>query len=150
MLPRSICLVIRKKLPAAGAAMQVLGGYGYVGEYVVSRLWRDAKLIEIGGGTLEACDQLRVRARGALEGKAAGGAREHGRREGAPHDLTREVEERGGEAAELLRVRPCAEKELLQLLPGRLRGSGWHYYLPSYYYLPVLLPGSGWRARGFA
>lgn len=38
----------------ADAAIQVLGGYGYVGEYVVSRLWRDAKLIEIGGGTLEA------------------------------------------------------------------------------------------------
>jgi isovaleryl-CoA dehydrogenase len=31
-----------------------LGGYGYVGEYVVERLWRDAKLLEIGGGTLEA------------------------------------------------------------------------------------------------
>ncbi len=39
---------------AADAAIQVLGGYGYMGEYVVSRLWRDAKLIEIGGGTLEA------------------------------------------------------------------------------------------------
>ncbi len=39
---------------AADAAMQVLGGYGYMGEYVVARLWRDAKLIEIGGGTLEA------------------------------------------------------------------------------------------------
>ena len=38
----------------ADAAMQVLGGYGYVGEYVVERLWRDAKLLEIGGGTLEA------------------------------------------------------------------------------------------------
>src|SRR5262249_35076499 len=38
----------------ADAAIQVLGGYGYVGEYVVERLWRDAKLIEIGGGTLEA------------------------------------------------------------------------------------------------
>jgi isovaleryl-CoA dehydrogenase len=38
----------------ADAAMQVLGGYGYMGEYVVERLWRDAKLIEIGGGTLEA------------------------------------------------------------------------------------------------
>jgi isovaleryl-CoA dehydrogenase len=36
------------------AAMQVLGGYGYVSEYVVERLWRDAKLLEIGGGTLEA------------------------------------------------------------------------------------------------
>lgn len=35
-------------------AMQVLGGYGYVGEYTVERLWRDAKLLEIGGGTNEA------------------------------------------------------------------------------------------------
>jgi isovaleryl-CoA dehydrogenase len=38
----------------ADAAIQVLGGYGYVGEYAVERLWRDAKLLEIGGGTLEA------------------------------------------------------------------------------------------------
>jgi len=38
----------------ADRAIQVLGGYGYVGEYVVERLWRDAKLIEIGGGTIEA------------------------------------------------------------------------------------------------
>jgi isovaleryl-CoA dehydrogenase len=38
----------------ADSAMQVLGGYGYMGEYVVERLWRDAKLLEIGGGTLEA------------------------------------------------------------------------------------------------
>jgi isovaleryl-CoA dehydrogenase len=34
-------------------AIQVLGGYGYVQEYTVERLWRDAKLIEIGGGTIE-------------------------------------------------------------------------------------------------
>ena len=34
-------------------AIQVMGGYGYVGEYVVERLWRDSKLLEIGGGTLE-------------------------------------------------------------------------------------------------
>jgi isovaleryl-CoA dehydrogenase len=38
----------------ADRAIQALGGYGYVGEYVVERLWRDAKLLEIGGGTLEA------------------------------------------------------------------------------------------------
>ncbi len=37
----------------ADSAMQVMGGYGYVGEYHVERLWRDAKLLEIGGGTLE-------------------------------------------------------------------------------------------------
>ena len=34
-------------------AIQVLGGYGYTGEYIVERLWRDAKLLEIGGGTIE-------------------------------------------------------------------------------------------------
>jgi len=38
----------------ADAAMQVLGGYGYCTEYRVEQFWRDAKLIEIGGGTLEA------------------------------------------------------------------------------------------------
>ena len=38
----------------ADRAIQVLGGYGYVGEYQVERLWRDAKLLEIGGGTTEA------------------------------------------------------------------------------------------------
>ncbi len=38
----------------ADSAIQVLGGYGYMGEYVVERLWRDAKLLEIGGGTVEA------------------------------------------------------------------------------------------------
>jgi len=34
--------------------LQVLGGNGYVGDYQVERLWRDAKLLEIGGGTNEA------------------------------------------------------------------------------------------------
>jgi isovaleryl-CoA dehydrogenase len=38
----------------ADSAIQVLGGYGYMSEYVVERLWRDAKLLEIGGGTNEA------------------------------------------------------------------------------------------------
>ena len=37
----------------ADSAMQVMGGYGYVGEYNVERLWRDSKLLEIGGGTIE-------------------------------------------------------------------------------------------------
>ena len=47
-----IAAPMAKKL--ADRAIQVLGGYGYVGEYVVERLWRDARLLEIGGGTLEA------------------------------------------------------------------------------------------------
>lgn len=38
----------------ADYAMQVLGGAGYCKEYPVEKLWRDAKLLEIGGGTLEA------------------------------------------------------------------------------------------------
>ena len=37
----------------ADNAMQVHGGYGYCGEYQIEQLWRDAKLLEIGGGTLE-------------------------------------------------------------------------------------------------
>ena len=38
----------------ADAAVQVLGGYGYCDEYRVEQFLRDAKLIEIGGGTIEA------------------------------------------------------------------------------------------------
>ncbi|MBM4391979.1 MAG: acyl-CoA dehydrogenase family protein [Deltaproteobacteria bacterium] len=37
----------------ADRAMQVLGGNGYCTEFPIERLLRDAKLIEIGGGTLE-------------------------------------------------------------------------------------------------
>jgi isovaleryl-CoA dehydrogenase len=37
----------------ADHAMQVLGGAGYCTEYPVERFLRDAKLLEIGGGTLE-------------------------------------------------------------------------------------------------
>ncbi len=37
----------------ADTAIQVLGGYGYCEEYKVERLYRDAKLLEIGGGTIE-------------------------------------------------------------------------------------------------
>jgi len=46
------CATMGKEV--ADRAIQVLGGYGYVGEYQVERLWRDAKLLEIGGGTIEA------------------------------------------------------------------------------------------------
>jgi isovaleryl-CoA dehydrogenase len=37
----------------AGEAIQILGGNGYINEYPVGRLWRDAKLYEIGAGTSE-------------------------------------------------------------------------------------------------
>ena len=34
-------------------AIQTLGGVGYTNEYPTGRLWRDAKLYEIGAGTSE-------------------------------------------------------------------------------------------------
>ena len=37
----------------AGEAIQALGGNGYINEFPVGRLWRDAKLYEIGAGTSE-------------------------------------------------------------------------------------------------
>ena len=37
----------------AGEAIQMLGGNGYINEYSAGRLWRDAKLYEIGAGTSE-------------------------------------------------------------------------------------------------
>ncbi len=46
------CATAAKEI--ADAAVQVLGGYGYCSEYRVEQFLRDAKLIEIGGGTLEA------------------------------------------------------------------------------------------------
>lgn len=37
----------------AGEAIQILGGNGYINEFPTGRLWRDAKLYEIGAGTSE-------------------------------------------------------------------------------------------------
>jgi len=37
----------------AGEAIQILGGNGYINDYPTPRLWRDAKLYEIGAGTSE-------------------------------------------------------------------------------------------------
>jgi isovaleryl-CoA dehydrogenase len=37
----------------AGEAIQVLGANGYINEFPAGRLWRDAKLYEIGAGTSE-------------------------------------------------------------------------------------------------
>lgn len=47
-----VCAPMAKRV--ADRAIQVLGGNGYISEYQVERFWRDAKLLEIGGGTLEA------------------------------------------------------------------------------------------------
>ncbi|MFN8215976.1 MAG: acyl-CoA dehydrogenase family protein [Solirubrobacterales bacterium] len=40
-------------MKAASEAVQVLGGYGYIDEFPVERYMRDAKLMQIGGGTAE-------------------------------------------------------------------------------------------------
>ncbi|HEY0295222.1 MAG TPA: isovaleryl-CoA dehydrogenase [Bordetella sp.] len=37
----------------AGEGVQILGGNGYINDYPTGRLWRDAKLYEIGAGTSE-------------------------------------------------------------------------------------------------
>ncbi|HEX7667018.1 MAG TPA: isovaleryl-CoA dehydrogenase [Polyangiaceae bacterium] len=37
----------------AGQTIQILGGNGYINEFPAARLWRDAKLYEIGAGTSE-------------------------------------------------------------------------------------------------
>jgi short/branched chain acyl-CoA dehydrogenase len=37
----------------AREATQVFGGYGFMNEYAVARMWRDAKILEIGEGTSE-------------------------------------------------------------------------------------------------
>jgi len=60
------CASIGKEI--ADNSMQVMGGYGYVGEYVVERLWRDSKLLEIGGGTNESHHKNMIRDLNKLDG----------------------------------------------------------------------------------
>ncbi|MFZ3208935.1 MAG: acyl-CoA dehydrogenase family protein [Geobacteraceae bacterium] len=38
---------------AADESVQIHGGYGYIKDFPVERIWRDSKLLEIGGGTKE-------------------------------------------------------------------------------------------------
>jgi isovaleryl-CoA dehydrogenase len=49
----SILFAAEKATWMAGEAIQCLGGNGYINEYPTGRLWRDAKLYEIGAGTSE-------------------------------------------------------------------------------------------------
>ena len=48
-----ILVAAEKATWMAGEAIQALGGNGYINEYPTGRLWRDAKLYEIGAGTSE-------------------------------------------------------------------------------------------------
>ncbi|MFN3885158.1 MAG: isovaleryl-CoA dehydrogenase [Rhodocyclaceae bacterium] len=49
----AILFAAEKATWMAGEAIQTLGGNGYINEYPTGRLWRDAKLYEIGAGTSE-------------------------------------------------------------------------------------------------
>jgi len=48
-----ILVAAEKATWMAGEAIQILGGNGYINEFPAGRLWRDAKLYEIGAGTSE-------------------------------------------------------------------------------------------------
>ena len=42
----------------ADRCLQLHGGWGYMDEYVVSRAWRDARLLTLGGGTSEVMREI--------------------------------------------------------------------------------------------
>jgi isovaleryl-CoA dehydrogenase len=48
-----ILLAAEKATWMAGEGIQIFGGNGYINDYPLGRLWRDAKLYEIGAGTSE-------------------------------------------------------------------------------------------------
>ena len=50
---------------SAENAVQIHGGYGYIGEFPVERYYRDAKLGEIGGGTSQIQEMIIVRKLGS-------------------------------------------------------------------------------------
>ena len=49
--PAAILYAAEKATWLAGEAIQALGGNGYINDYPTGRIWRDAKLYEIGAGT---------------------------------------------------------------------------------------------------
>ncbi len=50
----------------AREATQIHGGYGFMNEYPVARMWRDAKILEIGEGTSEVQRMLIARELGLV------------------------------------------------------------------------------------
>ena len=48
----------------ADRCLQLHGGYGYMAEYEISRIWRDTRLITIGGGTSEIMREILSRIQG--------------------------------------------------------------------------------------
>ena len=67
----SVEAISMAKLFAADAAQKIVydlqqlyGGYGYVNEYAISRVWRDIRLLTIGGGTSEIMKEIIGKCRG--------------------------------------------------------------------------------------
>jgi isovaleryl-CoA dehydrogenase len=48
-----ILMTAEKATWMASEGIQIFGGNGYINDYPLGRLWRDAKLYEIGAGTSE-------------------------------------------------------------------------------------------------
>jgi acyl-CoA dehydrogenase len=46
-------LACEKAVQVADMCIQIHGGYGYMMEYEVQRIWRDLRIMPIGGGTSE-------------------------------------------------------------------------------------------------
>jgi alkylation response protein AidB-like acyl-CoA dehydrogenase len=42
----------------AGSALQMHGGYGYMKEYPIERIWRDSRVLAIVGGTAEIMKEI--------------------------------------------------------------------------------------------
>jgi isovaleryl-CoA dehydrogenase len=57
-------------MDAADQALQIHGGYGYIKEFPIERIWRDTKLFEIGAGTNEIRRLLIARELLGVRGKA--------------------------------------------------------------------------------
>ena len=55
----------RLAVRCAEEAVQIHGGYGYIEEYPVCRMYRDAKILTIGEGTDEVQQMVIARALGA-------------------------------------------------------------------------------------
>ena len=56
---------------AVNWALQIHGGYGYMDEYAISRLYRDQKILEIGEGTNEVQRMVIARGLGSVAGETS-------------------------------------------------------------------------------
>jgi long-chain-acyl-CoA dehydrogenase len=55
------CHVTEQQFKLADECLQLFGGYGYMKEYLIARLWADARVQRIYGGTNEIMKELAAR-----------------------------------------------------------------------------------------